>query len=289
MKLTETAVRQLATDQSFSRGRAYYANGYVLSLLRRGDTLYAEVEGSHYEPYEVTVTFDDEGIEDTYCTCPYDWGGVCKHVVAVLLKAIYDGEEIEERPEAEALLADLDAAQLRSLLLKAIEFRPDVLDLVESHLQAQQRPPDEAAPAASGRARLDPAPFRRRAQSIIHSLDRMRPSEAYWHVGRVVKQLGDIVGEAQAYIDAGDGRSALVILEALTDVYVDEWHVLDDSDGEVGGFFAELSQPWAEALLSVDLTTSERESWRDRLAEWQAELEDYELAGVFDAALAAIR
>ncbi|HEX6384316.1 MAG TPA: SWIM zinc finger family protein, partial [Anaerolineae bacterium] len=277
-----------ATGQSFSRGQEYYEDGFVLSLMQRGNTLYAEVQGSQYEPYEVAVTFEDDGIEDTYCTCPYDWGGICKHIVAVLLNAIHDAQDIEERPAAEALLADLDAAQLHSLLLKAIEYRPDVLDLVESHLLAQQ-PPDETAPPSSSQARLDPAPFRRRTQNIVHSLDHMRRSEAYWHVGRVVEQLGDIVDEAQAYIDAGDGRNALVILKALTEVYVDEWHVLDDSDGEAGGFFVELSQPWAEALLSVDLTVAERESWIERLTEWQAELEDYELAGVFDAALAAIR
>ncbi|MFQ6016281.1 MAG: SWIM zinc finger domain-containing protein, partial [Anaerolineae bacterium] len=84
-KLTEYTVRHLATDQSFSRGEDYYHSGAVLEVLRRGDMLSAEVEGTSYEPYQVTIRLDGGGVADAECSCPYDWGGYCKHIVAVLL------------------------------------------------------------------------------------------------------------------------------------------------------------------------------------------------------------
>ena len=47
----------------------------------------------------------------------------------------------------------------------------------------------------------------------MHSLDRMRSSEAYWHVGSVVNEVGSIVDQAWSLIKAGDGRNALIVLE----------------------------------------------------------------------------
>ena len=48
--LTEAAVRQIATPESFRRGREYLDDGAVERLVRRGDRLEAAVQGSHYEP-----------------------------------------------------------------------------------------------------------------------------------------------------------------------------------------------------------------------------------------------
>src|SRR5438067_13906586 len=96
--LTESVVRQRSSAESFQRGREYFEEGAVLSLLRRGDTLFAEVEGSEPEPYEVRVDSDAAGVTGASCTCPYSFGGWCKHLVAALLACLHAPEEIEERP-----------------------------------------------------------------------------------------------------------------------------------------------------------------------------------------------
>lgn len=45
-----------------------------------------EVSGSEEEPYLVDLDFSEDGeLENWSCDCPYDWGPVCKHAVAVLL------------------------------------------------------------------------------------------------------------------------------------------------------------------------------------------------------------
>ena len=87
------------------------------------------------------------------------------------------------------------------------------------------------------RTAVDPQPIRRRVSAILHSLDRMRPSEAYWQVGSVVNQVGEVLDQARAFVKAGDGGNALAYLEAITDEYVEGWVNLDDSDGYAGGFF----------------------------------------------------
>ena len=44
---------------------------------------------------------------DANCSCPYDWGGYCKHIVAVLLAYLHEPEKVTERPSVDELLADL--------------------------------------------------------------------------------------------------------------------------------------------------------------------------------------
>jgi uncharacterized Zn finger protein len=72
--LTEATVRELSRSQSYNRGQSYYEQGAIGYLVRRGETIRADVEGSQYQPYMVTIEFDDAGVVRTNCSCPYDHG-----------------------------------------------------------------------------------------------------------------------------------------------------------------------------------------------------------------------
>ena len=117
MSLTEATIRTLATAQSYERGEAYYHSGAVLDLVKRGNTLVARVEGSSYEPYEVSVELMEEGSGiEAHCTCPYDWGGYCKHIIATLLACVREPDQVTERQPVAELLADLGREDLLNLL-----------------------------------------------------------------------------------------------------------------------------------------------------------------------------
>jgi hypothetical protein len=53
--------------------------------VRNGRSLRAEVRGSRL--YHVEIEVAEDGIL-AICSCPYDWGGYCKHIGAVLYKWI---------------------------------------------------------------------------------------------------------------------------------------------------------------------------------------------------------
>lgn len=283
--LSEAAIRQQATAESFRRGQNYYRQDAVVSLVQRGNVIQAEVEGSQYMPYRVRVTFDEDGITDAICSCPYDWGGWCKHIVAALLACLHKPETIEARPALEELLAGLDREQLQSLLLHLAAQDPDLADEIESQIAL----PQSAQPSASTprRTPVDPQPMRREVRAILHSLDHMRRSEAYWHVSSVVNQVRQLLGRVQDFIEAGDGRNALALLEAITDEYMAGWVYLDDSDGYAGEFFGELGVAWTEALLATDLSPAERRQGVQKLDRWQSEIGEYGVEDVFGAAQAA--
>ncbi len=90
LPFTEDDISILATDRSFERGEQYYSNGLVGKISRTGNLFESEVLGSHL--YKVSLDIEDN-VMDFSCSCPYDWGGICKHQVAFAL-AILDNNNI---------------------------------------------------------------------------------------------------------------------------------------------------------------------------------------------------
>ena len=200
------------------------------------------------------------------------------------------------------LLNGLDREQLRSLLLKLVEREPSLQETIKEELSRKSAGAQAvdsavvvdvggATTTAAGsdggksqRVRVDTKAIRRQVYSALHSLDRMSGSEAYYYVGAVLGELGNIVDRAWEFIKADDGRNALAILEAITEEYLDEWEILDGSDGESGEFFNILGSAFTEAILTADLSKEERDGWIKKLDEWQLAVDDY---GIEDAFLAA--
>jgi uncharacterized Zn finger protein len=285
--LDEDAIRQNSSPQSFERGLDYYGRGSVVSMIRRGEELRAEVAGSEFAPYDVRVVFDVAGMVEAWCSCPYDWGGWCKHIVATLLCEIHEPESVRELPAIEEVLSGLDREELKGILLRLVDQDPRLADAIEGEVSLPQG--FSSGSQEASRVRVNVGSIRHRVHNAIRSLDRMRPSEAYWHVGGVVEEVRRILEVARNFIEVGDADNALCMLEAITDEYTKAWEYLDDSDGYVGDFFYELGETWTEAILSAELTRSERRSWREKLETWCEELEMYAGGEAFHPALLAAK
>lgn len=108
----------------FSFSSLNQASGYlnaISSPVRSGQTLKAKVQGSRL--YDVEVVVRPDTIL-AHCTCPYDWGGYCKHVGAVLLKWI-------QNPGVFAVQAEDEAAEASGLKVIPVDpppvFQPEAL------------------------------------------------------------------------------------------------------------------------------------------------------------------
>ena len=128
--VADDLILEKVTEKSFERGKEYYDWGMVESLVRRGGRLFAEVLGSEEDPYNVGVFFQQDDFTAS-CSCPYDWGGYCKHIVAVLLTWIHDPDSVPVRAPIEELLSDLDADGLRTLIFQVVEADPGLAETID--------------------------------------------------------------------------------------------------------------------------------------------------------------
>ena len=130
--ISEDDMRAKVTEQSYDRGVDYYHSDTRESATLRGSQLFAAVPGSEWEPYQVGVTFLG-GDFTASCTCPYDWGGYCKHVVAAVLAVIDEDPPVpvDTAPPLADLLDNLDAPALRALVHRLVEDAPALVEVVD--------------------------------------------------------------------------------------------------------------------------------------------------------------
>lgn len=284
LELSETLIQRYCSSESFRRGQHYYGQGAIVSAAHRGCVLEAEVAGSDFAPYNVRVSFDEAGITDAACSCPYDWGGWCKHIVAVLLLYVHEPESVGELPALEDTLSELGRDQLQNLLLKLAERDPSVAGVIEGELSLST---SSKSPLVNAEA------IRRRLHYSIRSSPYMQPYEDYWPPGGELDEVRRVMEGAWDFIRADDGQNALPVLEAITEEYlesleVEDWEMLGDYGGELVEFFEEVGAAFAEALLSEELTAKEKEDYSANLDVWRGELREYVAEEYFGAAFRAV-
>jgi uncharacterized Zn finger protein len=283
--ISEDLIREYASPESFRRGEDYYRQGAVQALIRRGNILHAEVAGSDLAPYDVRVSFDRAAVMYAGCSCPYEWGGWCKHIVAALLAQVHEPEIVRDLPTLEETLSTLERDQLRDLLLRLVERDPSLTGVIEGEVTLS---------ATSGTPKVNTEAIRRRIRSSIYPPGYRPYDDYHQHTGGDLDEARRILDGAWGSIRADDSRSALPILEAITEEYMESWEMLDwemigDYGGELIDFFGEVGAAWTEALLSVDdLTPHEKEDWSARLDVWWGELGDYDTGEYFGAAFKAV-
>lgn len=287
--VSENDIQGRATAQSFAKGQSYYRNGYVSDVVRRGDVVTAVVAGSEYEPYQVQITLDETGVVDASCTCPYDWGGDCKHIVAVLLALVHHAEVVSEKPALETLLAGLTEAQLRQVLLHVAADRPDVTAAVEREVEWLQKQPTTAVPEQLA-VTVDVTAVRREIGKDFRVAG-YSDSRRYDYYDNYDDETGiDLEGilrphldKLETLLDDGQAEAAASLLTTIIDAYaeglndLDEW-VYDENDYLIEEMRDELAEWLAEVLLSLELSPEEREEWLAQIESWEGYFGEMELA-----------
>jgi SWIM zinc finger len=120
-QLDALAIQQQLGRDIYHKGLHYYENDAVEELdVADANTIVATVYGSF--EYEVKI-FARSGSVEAKCSCPYgrEWGGMCKHIAAVLIKAVEE-EFWKVIPDAEETAAPAPAAE------KGTSSRADIFE-----------------------------------------------------------------------------------------------------------------------------------------------------------------
>lgn len=275
--LTPATLQHHATEPSYTRGESYFRSGAVVSLTQRQQTLQAEVEGNEVMPYRVTIDFDGGGVTHADCTCPYDFEGWCKHIVATLLACIHQPETIEQRPTLTQLLAPLTLVQTQGLVQHLVAENPGLIELIDLYVNRLAHAEASSTLVPKRKTSVDPVPFQRQAREILRNALRG------WEYGQdddeIGPDMGELIADALAFAEQGDADNALVALRGITEGCVNNWDEIDDFCGltpeDVG---VDFDAAWAEALLSADLTEDEILEWQENLEAWQDRLGSFAMA-----------
>jgi len=281
-KITESMIRAGAVPESFRRGEEYYRDGAISNTAIQGTLLSGECAGTYAPYYRVHVELDEAGIAEASCTCLYEYGGYCKHIVALLLAYLHRPKSFAARKAPAELLADMDQDDLVAILTRLMQEQPELCDRIEALTSVPSK-------SRKKRKKVDTEVYRRHILGIVHSLDGMRMSEAYWHVGDLANQLREVQGSATKFLDAGDAQTALEILLVLLEEASRAIEYIDDSDGELGGYVGDLGTALAEAILSMELSPVERTKLTGRLEKLIRYAGDYGTEGNLDIALQAAK
>lgn len=303
---TEASLRRNATDQSWARGQDYYRGGAVTQIVRRpiptgGDRITATVEGSEANDYRVLLTCDRGGLTSATCSCPYDYEGWCKHIIAVGLTCIHKPDQIRIAPSLETLLAPLSRDDLSDIILELIESDSELAETVEelaldlADLQTVlEEPPAIAAPPSapsyptpepattpatktapsksSRQTPLDLARYRKQAKAAIRSLARDLEEAYDYYDLHDNSELDTLLQVPQGFLDKGDANNALLILEAITTTLADEWDAVSDYGLEGEEVIPLLDQLWATAILGAEATVLQSLDLANQFDTWGTSL-----------------
>lgn len=281
-RISESMIRAGAGRESFRRGEQYYRDGAISNAAIQGTLLSGECAGTYAPYYHVQVQLDEAGIAESFCTCPYEFGGYCKHIVALLLTYVHNPKSFVVRKPPAELLAGLSHDELAAILTKLMQEQPELSGRIEALT---------FVPMGSKKKhkKVDVDVYRRHILGIVHSLDGMRMSEAYWHVGDMVDQLREVQQSAAKFLEAGDAETALDILLVLLEEASRAIEYVDDSNGELGGFVDEPCALLGEAILSIEFSPVERAKLITRLEKLIRYAADYGMEGNLPTAIQAAK
>ena len=244
--LTRSMLKRRAWGRSFERGEAYFLDDRVENLFEEDGVIAARVQGT--DEYHVELQADT-GVFGYSCDCPVgDEGRFCKHCVAVGLKWMARHKDTrpvkktDPGPIAEPTTRDIreylearDKNRLVELLMDQIQRDND---LHERFLML----------AAKNRGGAPDVAYLRKA------ITRATRTHGYVHWRRTrdyVRRAGIVVDTIKDVLADGHAVAAVELAEHALRRIEKALGRVDDSDGEVGGIFAELHELHLDACRAA--------------------------------------
>ena len=247
MIITIEEIMSLCNETSYERGMEYYKEGRINRVEFFGNKLKAIVAGTYN--YEVTVKLD-KGIEAS-CTCPYDWGGYCKHIIATLisLSENYDKikkSKIKEENRITTVLNSISREELNDFLLSEFEDN----QILRTHFLTR---------FSENQKEKSIIEFKKDIKMLYREAE---DPNGFIHYGKVVNfsHFKDLAGR---YIKKRNFLESAKIYKALSEVIAEEMDCVDDSDGYYGGEFSNALHDFTECIRHAELEFKDKKSYID--------------------------
>ena len=239
MQIPFPQFEQHIDETILDRGLTYFKNGHITSVeeLYPGE-FEAVVEGT--EDYEVRLKIQNNNVTEYSCTCPYDYGSVCKHIVAVLY--YLQQEEAVSKQSDKGKKGTRKPATERKTVSEQVDEMLGSLshDDLKSFIKEQCiTDPTFRRSFLSGflykTAVESPEKYREQVKYILRSAKGRETFIEWSRVGKVGKAVNALLDMAMRHVDSGNYLSAIYICFPVAEEMVKAIDFADDSDGDIGG------------------------------------------------------
>lgn len=247
-----------------ARGEDYFKSGAVGSLKEHGPGEFVAIV-SGTEEYRTRILLDGDDVLETSCSCPYDKGPVCKHVVAVLYALRNDRRGIGKTNDEGNAPVDVTDRKLEKML------REELIQLVKSARHG------ESVERIIKTAYADDGEWEdiRYVKGIVReSVDHASDSYggiSYGETFDAVDGARDVLDHAEEF-ESSRPRAAAICCMAVIEVLSPVLMNADDSDGDINGTISEAFELLARVTLWARDTNDHnlrKEILAHALGEWQ--------------------
>ena len=239
MDIPLQSFEQYIDETILKRGFQYFKKGLVNEPEETGHNEFeAIVEGT--EDYTVNIIVKNDVVTEYVCTCPYDMGPVCKHVVAVIfylqqeelgitVKAKKGNSDIKKAPKKKTV-----AEQVDEILEK---LTPDNLkDIVRNQCAADSRYRRLfLANYAYLVMPVSKALYAKQVKAILKSVSDRNGYIDYNRTRFVGTAVYQLIQTATKQMEQGNLKSAFYIACAVLEEITEALKYTDDSNGDIGG------------------------------------------------------
>ncbi|HEX8577576.1 MAG TPA: SWIM zinc finger family protein [Flavobacterium sp.] len=223
------------------RGAEYFQNGNIEFIEEIKKNFWvADVLGSDDYQIKIRLTGKNE-IKSCECTCPYDYGAECKHIVAVLY-AILEQKTLEVIPEKSVKNTPRGKKMSFDTLSEKINLK-EYQDFIKHYSKTDKSFKDTfELHFAEKDNSFD---FEKKYTDLIKKAIRGHISRGfvdYSASNKLGKELQKYVGTAQQYFTSHNYRDAFVLSKVLIGTVCPVFEYCDDSNGYVAACAEEALQ-----------------------------------------------
>ena len=221
------------------RGLGYFKKGHVTSFeeITKGE-FEALVQGN--DQYTVIIKVRNKTVIENSCTCPYDFGAVCKHVAAVLFYMQHEElglkkPGLKKDQKKKTTTKKKTVSEQVDELLKSLSHNDLKVFIKEQSLTDPAFRRTFLAGFMYKFSVESPAMYRLQINSILKNAmgrERYIPWSRMKSAGNAVYAF---LGTAMKHHENGNYMSAIYICEAVAEEMVKAFDYADDSDGDIGG------------------------------------------------------
>ncbi len=267
----------LFTEKSLDR--AYEYVDYIENVRLSQNGISCKVEGSY--PYKVKITWDENDYTELSCTCPYDYGGYCKHIAAVLMyleDELNDMEDIEfsdstdntddiidvveiphasnkkqkkkKKPKWQEIIEILSKEELQALIIEYAENNDNFMNTI---IVKYGKSSDE----------VNIKKHKKIVDKIFDALSGDYGYMSYHDVYEATNLVDDLLDKATSRKDKKAFNEAFSISAAIAECCINRVQYVDDSDGAIGDLIHE-----AFNLVGEIFDKCKKDELKNQIFEW---------------------